>query len=73
MSDWISSAKCTTDNHNLFFSKYKRDQEKAKSICQSCPVQLECLEFAINNECNYGIYGGLSSQEREQYAIRKER
>ena len=67
MANWVSLAKCTEDNHNLFFSKYKKEQQLAKSICQSCPVKLECLEFAIENECTFGIYGGLTSQEREKY------
>lgn len=67
MGHWTSLAKCSEDTHNLFFSKYKKEQQIAKSICQTCPVSLDCLQFAIENECTYGIYGGLTSQERERY------
>lgn len=38
---------------------------KAKAVCRTCPVQVECLEVAVaNNEP--GIWGGTSAQERRE-------
>jgi hypothetical protein len=42
----------------------------AKEICNKCDVSLDCLKFAIDNECDSGIYGGLTPKEREMYATR---
>lgn len=42
----------------------------AKTICDSCPVRTQCLDYVSDPEpgdamwTNYGIYGGLTAQER---------
>jgi WhiB family transcriptional regulator, redox-sensing transcriptional regulator len=36
----------------------------AKTICASCPVREECLEFAIATIQNDGIWGGTTEDER---------
>jgi Transcription factor WhiB len=37
---------------------------QAKRICAGCPVQPECLAFALRTHQSHGIWGGLSEQER---------
>lgn len=37
----------------------------AKSICMSCPVRVACAEHALRVREPYGIWGGLSEEERE--------
>lgn len=37
---------------------------RAAEICFSCPVQSECLDYAIRYKENYGIWGGQSSRSR---------
>jgi WhiB family redox-sensing transcriptional regulator len=66
--EWMFSANCDEKTQDLFFSKYKKEQDMAKEICRSCSVSLDCLKFAIDNECTSGIYGGLTAKEREIYA-----
>lgn len=39
----------------------------ARRICRRCPVQAECLEYAIENP-QYGVWGGVSAQERARIA-----
>ncbi len=36
----------------------------AKGICLGCPVQRECLEFALRVHEPHGIWGGLTESER---------
>ena len=38
----------------------------AKRICRACPVAAECLTSALDNNEAYGIWGGLTSAERQQ-------
>jgi WhiB family redox-sensing transcriptional regulator len=39
----------------------------AREICHTCPVRLECLQFALNSENdNWGIFGGLYPYERQK-------
>lgn len=57
---------CKDVDTNLFFSELKSKIEKAKTICNSCPVKSECLEFALNDSIEFGIFGGATPQERKQ-------
>ena len=44
---------------SLFFEQYessKKIQLKIDSICASCPVQQECKQYAIDNNCD-GTWG----------------
>jgi hypothetical protein len=51
--------------------------DDAKDIClgtsdgKPCPLLSSCLEFAMDNNERYGIWGGMSPEERAQ--LRKER
>lgn len=39
--------------------------KQAKSICETCPVKTECLEFALANNEQDGVWGGLTPKERK--------
>ena len=38
--------------------------EQAKSICRQCDVSAQCLEYAIKENQDTGVWGGLSEDER---------
>lgn len=48
---------------DLFFGD---DVNEAKRICADCPVRLECLDYAIRNSIEDGVWGGQTYQERER-------
>ena len=37
----------------------------AKDLCNQCPVKNLCLEFALINDEEYGIWGGTSVRQRD--------
>lgn len=37
---------------------------EAKEVCAQCPLIKRCLKMAIETECEYGIFGGTTPQER---------
>lgn len=43
-------------------------EAQAKAICHTCPVQADCLVFAIDNKENDGIWGGATTHERDRLA-----
>lgn len=49
----------------LFFSESAKKQAKAKALCAECPAINECLQFALNQEIEFGIFGGTTPQERK--------
>jgi hypothetical protein len=38
----------------------------AKKLCGSCPVQLLCLEYALEARERHGIWGGTLPKERDR-------
>lgn len=38
---------------------------RAKSICGTCPIRFECLQFALETEDGHGIMGGMTPAERQ--------
>lgn len=68
---WRHNAICRDTDPELFFPVGTTGQAllqiaKAKSVCCECPVQTECLEFAMETNQDTGIWGGLSEEERRQ-------
>ena len=58
---------CKDVDTNLFFSELKSKNRKSKKLfSNSCPVKSECLEFALNDGIEFGIFGGATPQERKQ-------
>ena len=39
--------------------------EAAKTVCAGCPVRLKCADCAIRAREPYGVWGGLTEEERE--------
>jgi WhiB family redox-sensing transcriptional regulator len=37
----------------------------ARELCRSCPIRLQCLEYALENDENLGFWGGMSPRERK--------
>lgn len=66
---WRPRAECRDLNPDLFFpigvtGEAERQILRAKSVCGSCPVQMQCLEFALRTNQEYGIWGGKDEEER---------
>lgn len=45
--------------------------ERAKEICQSCPVIVQCRHHALTVQEPYGIWGGLDEGERRAAFARR--
>lgn len=39
---------------------------RAKKICQSCPVLVECRQYALSAQEPFGVWGGLDESERRE-------
>ncbi|MDR3128482.1 MAG: WhiB family transcriptional regulator [Bifidobacteriaceae bacterium] len=65
-SQWREYALCSQTNPIAFFPDKGGSTRDAKSVCTSCVVRDECLEYALTNDIRYGIWGGKSERERRQ-------
>ena len=69
--DFEYLASCRNHDTEIFFSLDQND-DRAVHICFNCPVQLECLEKALNTHEIYGIWGGLSYSDRLRVDIARQ-
>jgi WhiB family transcriptional regulator, redox-sensing transcriptional regulator len=48
---------------------------EAKSLCKQCNpnTKNDCLTFALTNKIGYGIWGGLTTDERKNVRRREQR
>jgi WhiB family redox-sensing transcriptional regulator len=63
--EWRARAVCAQTDPEVFFPEHGSSTAAAKKICASCHVRSECLTYALENGENFGVWGGLSSQERK--------
>lgn len=68
--NWRERARCLDKDLNMFFADGPGSGNKyfdARCICFTCPVQKNCLDFAVQNSEDAGIWGGLPYRERLKY------
>jgi WhiB family redox-sensing transcriptional regulator len=63
---WYEKAACLDKDADCFFPEKGGSTRAAKRICQTCSVQAECLDYALDNDERFGIWGGLSERERRR-------
>jgi WhiB family transcriptional regulator, redox-sensing transcriptional regulator len=69
---WRRRAACRGEEPELFFPVGSAGPAalaqiaEAKKICARCPVRQACLVFAMATGQEYGIWGGLTEDERSQ-------
>jgi WhiB family redox-sensing transcriptional regulator len=63
---WQVDALCAQTDPEAFFPEKGGSTRDAKKICTTCEVKSECLEYALQNDERFGIWGGLSERERRK-------
>jgi WhiB family transcriptional regulator, redox-sensing transcriptional regulator len=60
---WSQHAICRGEDPDIFFPAYGDPGTRARRICANCPVQIDCLQYAITAD-EWGIWGGLDGEQR---------
>lgn len=76
--DWQLNAACRGQDTSGFYhpenergpSRMRREM-RAKAVCSGCPVIESCLRWALAAREPYGVWGGMSVEEREALLSRK--
>ncbi len=63
---WQERALCAQVDPEAFFPEKGGSTREAKQICTRCEVRAECLEYALDKDERFGIWGGLSERERRR-------
>ena len=65
---WMAIAVCRDHRPEVFFPSDGAGVERAQRICATCPVGEQCLEYAIDNHIEHGVWGGASERARRRIA-----
>ena len=65
-ASWQERALCSQTDPEAFFPEKGGSTREAKRICTGCEVRSECLEYALQKDERFGIWGGLSERERRR-------
>lgn len=63
---WTLEAACNGADPNLFFPTNIDDTRPAITLCNDCPVRQECLDYALDNNIKFGIWGGMGQNARRR-------
>ena len=69
--DWQLDGLCTQTDPDLFFPVNAAQQKAATKICAECPVRILCANFAIQTNQEFGVWGGLTEEDRKQLRSKK--
>jgi hypothetical protein len=68
---WVTEGLCTQIDPDMWFPEKSQRRPLAVAICRGCPVQVECLTWALENDEHYGIWGGTTHLERRRLGYGK--
>jgi WhiB family transcriptional regulator, redox-sensing transcriptional regulator len=70
---WTAEALCAQVDSEIFFPEKGGSTREAKKICGACPVREQCLQYALDHNERFGIWGQLSERERRSLTLRSRR
>lgn len=68
---WMARGSCVEMAPSAFFPSDGAGVETARKICATCPVREQCLEHALVNRIDHGVWGGCSERERRRILKRR--
>jgi WhiB family transcriptional regulator, redox-sensing transcriptional regulator len=69
--DWAERARCRGVDPEAFFVRGTAHAKAAVRLCQGCPVQEPCLEYALEEQIDFGVWGGLTERQRRSLQRRR--
>lgn len=80
MPSWMERGRCKDMDQSIFYGDEDRSGKarhhpnltvdevaRARRICNACPVQMQCLDHAIRNREEFGIWGGSTAGQRRNW------
>jgi WhiB family redox-sensing transcriptional regulator len=63
---WMAVGACRGLDPAIFFPSDGAGVIGARKICCNCDVVDECLDYALKNRIEHGVWGGSSERERKR-------
>ncbi len=68
---WMRDGNCRNYPPAAFFPSDGVGVDAARRICATCHVQDQCLDYALVNRIDHGVWGGCSERERRRILKRR--
>jgi WhiB family redox-sensing transcriptional regulator len=65
-TDWMIRGRCRDTDPAMFFPGDGVGVQVAQRICAECAEKVTCLEYALVNRIDHGVWGGASERERRR-------
>lgn len=63
---WMALARCRDHDPEVFFVRGAAQSRRAIKICSNCDVRDECLQYSLENDVEFGIWGGMTERQRRR-------
>lgn len=70
-TEWMRHGTCRQVAPATFFPSDGVGVDIARRLCAECPVKAPCLEYALVERIDHGIWGGASERERRRILRRR--
>ena len=67
--EWMDLAACRGYPAEMFYAEKAGGGptlDEGRKVCRRCPVQGECLDYALEFSERIGLWGGLTEKERRK-------
>lgn len=64
--NWMAQGLCRGRPPEEFFPSDGAGVDRARKVCADCPVKLPCVEYALEQRIDQGVWGGTSERERQR-------
>lgn len=71
LADWRTAGICTQTDAETWYPEKGQRADTAKRLCAHCPVIDDCLQWALDTDERYGVWGGLNPRERREMIRRR--
>lgn len=71
--DWSGLARCRGMDPDVFFGRNLAEARTAIRTCDRCEVRAQCLEYAVTEGIDIGVWGGLTERQRRAYVRQRGR
>jgi WhiB family redox-sensing transcriptional regulator len=62
--NWTAEAVCARIDSEAWFPEVGGSPKAAKAICRTCPVVAECLQWAMDTNERWGVWGATTYEDR---------
>jgi WhiB family redox-sensing transcriptional regulator len=63
---WRRNGACQGLNAEIFYPENEDHSDFALSVCEQCTVRIACLNYALDNREQQGVWGGATARDRRK-------